>query len=258
MREMQTPSTCYRRRERRVPRLSPHAVFAAEPPDTVTVVISPGELFLPPKRRTDRYVDGAVSAVPAPTPRKTSSRRPQTRLRLKPTTGVAASIAREGCHRAGSGTNARCGCYKTADIAEQRSRRCEPPRFCSSRCSRGSERRRSTESHPYLQRVLWRRASAAVGTRAPESTGWVLPGVLLGLLAGFGLFVASRFAYWRWAIHRSRCQVDASSRQCPGASRPMSTTPCTAAPGVGAGSRSLRQVESGANGKPSESRVRRR
>jgi xanthosine utilization system XapX-like protein len=31
--------------------------------------------------------------------------------------------------------------------------------------------------------------------------------VLLGLL---GVFVVSRFAYWRWAIHRSRRQVATS------------------------------------------------
>ena len=61
-------------------------------------------------------------------------------------------------------------------------------------------------------------APAARNTRTNESMRWILPIVVL--VALLGLFVASRFAYWRWAIQRSRRLAPTSFDPAPGMRAP--------------------------------------
>jgi hypothetical protein len=198
--------------------LSPHAVFAAEPPDTVTVVISPGDAVPPPEADGQTVtLTGPFPPVPAPTPRKSSKQKapvapaPAPTPASPPPSRARAVIAPAREQRAAVDKPAE----SPNSVRGGASRPVSAPPVARGGASAVEHRVASVSPAEPLAA-----ASAAVGTRAPESTGWVLPGVLLGLLAGFGLFIASRFAYWRWAIHRSRCQVDASSHAMPGSLAP--------------------------------------
>jgi hypothetical protein len=185
--------------------LSPHAGFAADPPTTVTVVVSPGDAAPPPDAgRQTVTLTGPFPPVPPPAS-KTSSKQTAS----PPPPPPAPAPPPPSTSRAVASPPSAPRVHKKAKSRQSvhggASHRVADPPVARGGASATLEQRVAPVAGADS---LVSAAPAAVDTRTHESIGWVLPVIaLLGLLGVLVLFAASRLAYWRWAIHRSRRQV---------------------------------------------------
>jgi hypothetical protein len=198
--------------------LSPHAGFAADPPTTVTVVVSPGDAAPPPDAgRQTVTLTGPFPPVPPPAPKKGSKQAASpppapAPAPPPPSTSRAVVASPPPAPRVHKKAKSRESVHGGA------SRRVADPPLARGGASATHEQRVALVARADS---LVSVAPAALDTRTHESIRWVLPVIaLLGLLGVLALFAASRLAYWRWAIRRSRRQVATTLDPLPGKRAP--------------------------------------
>jgi hypothetical protein len=185
--------------------LSPQTVFAGDSPPVKTVVITPGSAG-PPSSAGKRTVtlDGPFGPIPRPASKKGSKQptstpppvaRPQPPPPPPPPPPPATSKAVVAPPPA-----PRVAVRKQTK-SRQSVRGGASQRVVSPTVARGG---RVVPADPPVA------TPAALATKLHRWMKWAVP--VIGLVGLLVLFVVIRFAYWRWAIHRSRRQVIDSMR----------------------------------------------